>query len=67
MRNAKLLLKLLTKRFPPTSGQRHNITLGNYFIVTLMLPERNQQFSLSDGDLDKSPAELVEVMISFAN
>lgn len=64
MKNAKELLKQLTKEIPPGAGQHHNITVdGDNLVVCLMLDDRYRPVILDDSDLHKSVGSLVREVL----
>lgn len=67
MKNAKLLLKQLTKDIPPGQGQRHNLTIdeGGNLVIHLMLGKRYQPIALTEKDLDLTVDELAKEVYQY--
>ena len=62
MRNTKLVLEMLTEKYPPGKGQHHSVTLAdsdNPLTITLFMGDVYQSIELEEYDLDITPAEVV--------
>ena len=62
LRETKRLLSLCTERFPsPRPSQHHSLTvIDGVLVLTLMQGDTYSNFNLEDGDLDKSPEQILE-------
>ena len=61
MKDAKLLLELLTISIPPGNKQRHNLTVeDDKLILHLICGDLCHPFELEDADFDKPVAQLAE-------
>ncbi len=67
MKNAKILLKELTRRIPPAGGRRHSITLNGWgdMELTVFCNEQVYLMPLSDRELDIKPSNLVDEIESL--
>lgn len=61
MRNAKTLLELLTKEYPPFPGAKHAFLVheGKVLIALAFGPSNWQHINVDDADLDRAPEDLM--------
>lgn len=67
LKHAKELLELCTARFPsPRPSQHHGLTVHDgTLVLTLMLGDTYQSFSIQEADLNKSPADLLDELAAL--
>ena len=59
MKTIKNLLEMLSERFPPEEGMRHNITLHEEHLVVTLMCEPSISCIVGEDELEKPIEELV--------
>jgi len=60
MRDAKLLLEMLTERIPPRHPARHNIVLVDGTLEISLMTDKVYPLRLDEGDFNRPVQDLVD-------